>query len=52
MSAAFNTEQERFWAETYAEDYVSKNDSFDKRLSVKAWLFCGDTSTMRRVSTT
>lgn len=35
--AEFGTEQERFWAETYAKDYMSKNNSFDKALGTRAW---------------
>src|SRR5438045_1901886 len=30
-------EQEAFWAETYAEEYVRKNSSFDRELGVEAW---------------
>jgi len=25
----YNTEQEGFWAESYAEDYIKKNSEFD-----------------------
>jgi pseudaminic acid biosynthesis-associated methylase len=34
MSAS---EQDTFWAETYAQDYILKNTSFDKALGVQAW---------------
>ncbi len=30
-------EQERFWAETYATDYIRKNTSFDHALGATAW---------------
>jgi len=36
MKNAHN-EQEAFWAETYAEEYVRKNSSFDRDLGVEAW---------------
>jgi pseudaminic acid biosynthesis-associated methylase len=31
------TEQERFWAEKYAEDYIKKNSRFDNILGAEAW---------------
>ena len=34
---SFNSEQEKFWATTYAEDYIKKNDSFDHVLGAEAW---------------
>jgi pseudaminic acid biosynthesis-associated methylase len=37
MSAKFNSEQEEFWADTYAQDYIAKNSSFDRRLGVQGW---------------
>jgi pseudaminic acid biosynthesis-associated methylase len=37
MTAEFNTEQERFWADTYARDYIEKNKTFDNALGVEAW---------------
>lgn len=37
MIKQFNTEQEQFWAEAYAEDYISKNNSFSQVLGVDAW---------------
>lgn len=30
-------EQQNFWANTYAEDYISKNSSFDKKLGTEGW---------------
>lgn len=30
-------EQEAFWSETYAEDYIRKNSEFDEALGVEAW---------------
>jgi spore coat polysaccharide biosynthesis protein SpsF len=32
-----NSEQEKFWANTYAEDYIKKNSNFDNSLGAKAW---------------
>lgn len=37
MGKKFNTGQERFWAETYAREYMEKNKVFDAELGVKAW---------------
>lgn len=37
MSAGSRTEQEEFWAETYAENYIQKNRLFDKALGVEGW---------------
>ena len=37
MSSHYNSEQEEFWAQTYARDYISKNSSFDLKLGVEAW---------------
>ena len=34
---SFNSEQERFWATTYAEDYIKKNQEFDHDLGSEAW---------------
>jgi pseudaminic acid biosynthesis-associated methylase len=34
---AYKTEQERFWAETYATDYIKKNSDFDAVGGVDAW---------------
>jgi pseudaminic acid biosynthesis-associated methylase len=31
------SDQEGFWAETYAEEYIRKNSSFDLDLGVEAW---------------
>ena len=33
----YKTEQEKFWAETYATDYIKKNSSFDEQTGVEAW---------------
>lgn len=30
-------EQEKFWAESYAENYIKKNKSFDQTLGERAW---------------
>jgi pseudaminic acid biosynthesis-associated methylase len=30
-------EQEAFWADTYAEEYIRKNSSFDRDLGAEAW---------------
>lgn len=30
-------EQERFWAQTYANRYIERNNSFDNELGLKAW---------------
>ena len=34
----FRSEQERFWATTYAREYIEKNQTFDHRLGAQAWL--------------
>jgi len=34
---SFNSEQEKFWATTYAEDYIKKNSQFDHQLGAEAW---------------
>jgi pseudaminic acid biosynthesis-associated methylase len=34
---AFNSEQEQFWATTYAENYIRKNQGFDHNLGAEAW---------------
>ena len=34
---SFNSEQEKFWATTYANDYIKKNSDFDHKLGVEAW---------------
>ncbi len=31
------SEQQNFWAKSYAEDYISKNSSFDKKLGEECW---------------
>jgi N-acylneuraminate cytidylyltransferase len=36
-AAGFNSEQERFWATTYAKSYIAKNSDFDHRLGAQAW---------------
>jgi pseudaminic acid biosynthesis-associated methylase len=33
----FKTEQEKFWAEDYAHEYIEKNRSFDGKRGVEAW---------------
>lgn len=33
----FNSAQERFWADTYAQRYIEKNRDFDTPLAAKAW---------------
>jgi spore coat polysaccharide biosynthesis protein SpsF len=33
----FNSEQEKFWATTYAQDYIRRNSAFDNELGAKAW---------------
>lgn len=33
----FNSEQEKFWATTYADDYIRKNSQFDLQLGAEAW---------------
>ena len=30
-------EQQNFWANSYAEDYIRKNSSFDKKLGIECW---------------
>lgn len=32
-----NSEQEKFWATTYADDYIKKNSQFDHKLGSEAW---------------
>jgi spore coat polysaccharide biosynthesis protein SpsF len=34
---SFNSEQEKFWATTYAKDYIRRNSEFDNALGAKAW---------------
>jgi pseudaminic acid biosynthesis-associated methylase len=34
---SFNSEQEKFWATTYAHDYIKKNSEFDHKLGAEAW---------------
>jgi len=34
---SFNSEQEKFWATTYADDYIKKNSEFDHKLGSEAW---------------
>lgn len=33
----FNSEQEKFWATTYAKEYIKKNQEFDHDLGAEAW---------------
>jgi pseudaminic acid biosynthesis-associated methylase len=37
VSSKYNSDQEQFWAETYAQDYIAKNSEFDRKLGVQAW---------------
>jgi len=37
MTVTFNSEQEKFWAKTYAEDYIIRNSEFDHELGAEAW---------------
>ena len=37
VNPEYRTEQEEFWAETCAEDYIKNNSDFDKELGCKAW---------------
>ena len=30
-------EQEKFWAQDYAQDYIDKNNCFDQALALEAW---------------
>lgn len=34
---SLNSEQEKFWATTYADDYIKKNSQFDHKLGAEAW---------------
>lgn len=34
---SFNSAQEKFWAKTYADDYIKKNSEFDHKLGSEAW---------------
>jgi pseudaminic acid biosynthesis-associated methylase len=34
---SFNSQQEKFWATTYANDYIKKNSEFDHKLGSEAW---------------
>jgi len=33
----YKTEQEKFWGETYTQDYIKKNSNFDNSSGVEAW---------------
>lgn len=37
MTTAYNSPQEKFWAEQYARDYIARNSAFDNALGVQAW---------------
>lgn len=37
MEDSKKTEQEQFWATTYANDYIEKNSRFDNSLGAEAW---------------
>ena len=34
---AYNSDQEKFWAEQYADDYIKNNEAFDHALGAQAW---------------
>lgn len=34
---SYNSEQENFWATTYATDYIKKNSLFDNQVGAEAW---------------
>lgn len=34
---SFHSEQEEFWAKTYADEYIRKNSEFDHKLGSEAW---------------
>lgn len=34
---SFNSEQEKFWAKTYAYEYIDKNSKFDHNLGSQVW---------------
>lgn len=34
---SLNSEQEEFWATTYADEYIRKNSNFDHKLGAEAW---------------
>lgn len=34
---SFNSNQEKFWAKDYADEYISKNLNFDHNLGAEAW---------------
>lgn len=34
---SFNSKQEKFWAITYAEDYIKKNSQFDHQFGAEVW---------------
>ena len=36
-ASPFNSEQERFWATTYASSYIERNKTFDQQLGAQAW---------------
>ena len=33
----YNSDQEKFWAEQYASDYIKNNEVFNHELGVQAW---------------
>ena len=37
MSKNSLNEQQRFWVDEYADDYIAKNSEFDEELGLKAW---------------
>ena len=38
MTGRARTEQENFWSDEYAQDYITKNLEFDNSLGAEAWL--------------
>ena len=51
VKPAYKTEQEEFWAETYAEDYIKNNSDFDKELGCKGWeTMLRKTEAVKRIS--
>lgn len=35
---SLNSEQEEFWAKTYADEYIKKNSEFDHKLGSEGWM--------------
>jgi hypothetical protein len=34
---SFNSNQEQFWAQTYADEYIKRNSNFDHELGAEGW---------------